>query len=124
MTSMQGGSRTLKADALGRVRTPGIKREEILDEFEKSGLSGVAFAALVGVKYPTLASWVRRRRRKPGAAKPVREVRFLEAVAGNDASATDPAPLELELPCGARLRITGLTQVPLAVALIRGLRPC
>jgi hypothetical protein len=46
----------------------------------------------------------------------------VKAAAGDDALAT--APLELELPCGARLRIAGLKQVPLAVALIRGLRPC
>ncbi len=121
---MKEGSGPLKADALGRVRTPLAKREEVLDEFEKSGLSGVAFAGLVGVKYPTLASWVRRRRGRPGVAKPVREVRFLEAVAGTGARVTAAAPLELDLPCGARLRIAGLEQVPLAVALVRGLRPC
>jgi DNA-binding transcriptional regulator YiaG len=38
------------------------KREEIPDAFEKSGLSGVAFAALTGVKCPTLANWIQRRR--------------------------------------------------------------
>jgi hypothetical protein len=114
----------LKTDVPGRVRTPLARREEILDAFEKSGLSGVAFAALTGVKYPTLANWIRRRRRLTGdsPARPAPEVRFVEAVAGDDALAT--APLELELPCGARLRIAGLKQVPLAVALIRGLRPC
>jgi len=118
----------LKTDVPGRVRTPLARREEILDAFEKSGLSGVAFAALTGVKYPTLADWIRRRRRRGGGvtggspARPAPEVRFVEAVAGDDALAT--APLELELPCGARLRIAGLKQVPLAVALVRGLRPC
>ncbi len=62
MTSMKGGSGPLKTDVPGRVRTPLARREEILDAFEKSGLSGVAFAALTGVKYPTLANWIQRRR--------------------------------------------------------------
>jgi DNA-binding transcriptional regulator YiaG len=52
----------LKRDVLGRVRTPRAKREEILDEFEGSGVSGAEFAELAGIKYPTLASWIRRRR--------------------------------------------------------------
>jgi hypothetical protein len=46
MTAMQGGLRTLKADALGYVQTPLAKREETMDAFEKSGLSGVAFAPI------------------------------------------------------------------------------
>jgi hypothetical protein len=44
----------LKTDVLGRVRTPAVRRESLLDEFERSGLSGQKFAALVGIKYPTL----------------------------------------------------------------------
>jgi len=48
----------LVQDTLGRVRTPPEKREQILDEYERSGMSGAAFAALVGVKYSTLAWWI------------------------------------------------------------------
>jgi transposase-like protein len=122
---MKGGSEPMKGDTLGRVRTPSAKREEILDAFERSGVSGVEFAALVGVKYPTLASWIQQRRRRGGttagtsSAKPVPEVRFLEA-----AVPAGPAPLELELPGGVRLRVTEPAQVPLVVALLRGLGPC
>lgn len=53
----------LVQDALGRVRMPREKREQILNEYERSGMSGVAFAAMVGVKYPTLATWVQQRKR-------------------------------------------------------------
>jgi hypothetical protein len=56
MTSMNDGAELLKRDVLGRVRTPKAKREEILDEFEKSGVSGAEFALLAGIKYPTFAS--------------------------------------------------------------------
>jgi hypothetical protein len=47
----------LKTDKLGRMQTPVARREQLLDEFERSGLSGKKFAAVVGVKYPTLATW-------------------------------------------------------------------
>jgi hypothetical protein len=39
----------LKTDKLGRVQMPAERREQLLDEFERSGLSGKKFAALVGV---------------------------------------------------------------------------
>ena len=42
---------------------PRERREAILDAFERSGMSGAAFARHIGVKYPTLASWVQKRRR-------------------------------------------------------------
>ena len=54
----------LKTDRLGRVRMPAETRELILDRFESSGLSGQGFAAQIGVKYTTFASWVQKRRRE------------------------------------------------------------
>jgi hypothetical protein len=54
-TPTTGGPEPLKADALGRVRTPAAKRAEILAAFERSGVSGVEFAVLVWVKHPTFA---------------------------------------------------------------------
>jgi hypothetical protein len=48
----------LKVDVAGRVWTPRARREEVLDEFERSGMAAAKFAAFVGVKYPTFASWV------------------------------------------------------------------
>jgi DNA-binding transcriptional regulator YiaG len=54
----------LKTDVLGRVRTPQEHREKVLDEFERSGLSGQRFAALAGIKYSTFATWAQKRRRQ------------------------------------------------------------
>ena len=56
----------LKSDGLGRVRTPVARRQSLLEEFEKSGLSGAKFAALAGVKYSTFAGWLHQRRRRGG----------------------------------------------------------
>ena len=52
-TTIQGSDQVLdsdgailKTDEKGRVRTPAARRESLLDEFERSGLSGTKFAAL------------------------------------------------------------------------------
>jgi hypothetical protein len=58
MTNTTLPEELLKSDVLGRVRTPVDRREALLDEFERSGLTGQKFAALVGVKYQTFASWI------------------------------------------------------------------
>ena len=54
---MKGGEVVLKTDGLGRVKTPVARRESLLDEFERTGLSGAKFAALAGIKYQTFAAW-------------------------------------------------------------------
>ena len=53
----------LKVDTQGRVRTSKARRREILDEFEKGGVSAAQFARITGLKYSTLAGWLQRDRR-------------------------------------------------------------
>jgi len=49
MTDMlKAAGAVLKTDGVGRVRTPVARRESLLDEFERSGLSGPKFATLAG----------------------------------------------------------------------------
>ena len=115
---MTGRVEPLKSDKLGRVRTPCAKRDEILDAFERSGVSGVEFARMAGIKYPTLASWIQKR----GRTKATPQVRFLEA----EVPRTLPAipPLDLELPGGVRLQLMNPAQIPLVAQLLRSLGPC
>ena len=112
----------LKADARGRLRIPAEKREKLLDEFERSGLSGTKFAALSGVNYQTFASWVIRRKRegqgmKASASGPD-QVRWLEAMV-QEAAGT--VPVKVHLPGGAWMEVIQSEQVPLAAALVRAL---
>ncbi len=51
----------LKTDVLGRVKHTVEQREKLLNEFERSEVSGAHFAALAGVKYQTFATWVQVR---------------------------------------------------------------
>jgi hypothetical protein len=119
----------LKSDALGRVRTPRQRRGQLLEEFERSGLTGMKFAALVGIKYPTFASWLskRRRDRDPTAntVKAEHSMRWLEAVVEQAQNPGGQSGLVLELPEGGRAQIGNVKQAVLAAALLRALeKPC
>ncbi len=54
----------LSQDAQGRVLVRRERRESLLAEYDRSGMSGVKFAQYVGIKYSTLAYWLQRRRQK------------------------------------------------------------
>jgi hypothetical protein len=54
----------LRADCFGRVTTTREWRAALLAEFDQSGMSGQQFAKWAGVKYPTWASWVQKRRKE------------------------------------------------------------
>ena len=106
------------ADSKGRLRASKEQRRVILAEFERSGISAVAFAQRTGLKYSTFAAWVQRYRR---AKRPVRKspLRLLEAVATQPAPVV--VPLQVQLPGGARLEISEAGQIPLAAALLGAL---
>jgi len=119
----------IKADVLGRMRTSRERREQLLDEFERSGLTGQKFAEVVGIKYQTFATWAQKRRRQRGAypaVKTPKQLRWLEAVVehgqktGGD---KNPLSLVLELPGGARVQINDSKQAALAAVLLRALQP-
>ena len=59
MTSMtEAESSLIKTDTLGRLRTSPERREMLLREFEKSGMSGSELATMIGIKYQTFAGWI------------------------------------------------------------------
>ena len=45
------------------MRTPRERREAFLEEYERSGMSGIVFAKEHGIKYTTLASWIQKKKR-------------------------------------------------------------
>lgn len=133
MITIQTDAVILKMDTLGRVKTPAARREQLLDEFERSGMSGVAFAEFVGIKYQTFATWAQHRRRSrkaaaitkpPVKASEPKQLRWMEAVldqAQPSMMDQNQSPLVLHLPCGARVEIADAKQVTLAAALVRAL---
>jgi|GEM_PF-655014 transposase len=124
----------LKIDTKGRVRTPREKQEEILHEFEASGMTGRQFARHVGIKYPTLMSWVQRRKvERPDSigtatdgVKPERAGfqtrQWIEAVVQDVRTS-----FVVEVAGGLALNIGSENEAKLAAVVLRGLgygRPC
>lgn len=110
-------------DKLGRVQVPPERREAILDEFERSGMTGTAFAERYGIKYQTFASW-RKKRKQAREGEPEEPPRFL-LVEADETTPREPGSdegLEIELAGGARLRIRSREEVAIAAELLRALR--
>jgi len=111
----------IKSDRAGRTRYTAQYKREVLDAFESSSLSAPLFARQCGVKYPTFAAWIARRRRgsSPGpAARPTYPPAFLLAEIGDVSSGE---ALEVRLPGGAVARATGPAQLKLLADLLRHL---
>lgn len=111
-----------RRDRRGRVSWPRQRKEELLAEYERSGLSQAAFARRAGVRYPTFAHWVQERRRSGDGATPAPALspasRFVELrLPATPTSAA--AELSVTLPDGVVLR--GAEPKALA-ALVRALR--
>ena len=139
-TAALPASEILKRDQRGRIWIKPKRREALLDEFERSGLSGAQFARLTGVNYSSFQNWVARRRQKrghgleaPGEKRPTvaepREVRLVEAVVESDGESRGPAPapplpgpsgvgLLVELPGGSRMQIETPVQLQMAAELL------
>ena len=111
----------LKTDSMGRVWTPVDRREALLDEFERSGLSGVKFAALVGVKYQTFIAWTRKRReeRQESGNGSAGGVRWFEATVEPERGESSIVGLRVVLPGGAHLVVRSAGEARLAAELLR-----
>ena len=118
-------TQTSKIDNGKRVRVSPQRREAILDEFERSGLSGAAFAKLHGIKYSTFASWSIKRR-KPNhttcGLPTLAEIIINDEVPAS-ALESPSSSLRIHLPGGAWLQLDGSeAQSKRAVQFLRALQ--
>ena len=102
------GVEILKADQRGRVRMPQAKQEALLRQYDQSGMSAAAFARCVGVKYPTFAGWLQRRRQRTAQSQRggIGEVRWLEAEVATERAGGESAGKAVvvaHLPGGVRV---------------------
>ncbi len=123
----------IKSDCLGRIHVSKEHRENLLDAFDSSGMSGVKFAQHYGIKYTTFASWIQKRRRErdeyPGAS-PKAPGRLLDSLA--EVTLAEPAPamepesspsslVTLKFPNGSSLDISNPEQARVAATLLNNL---
>lgn len=124
MTVMEAGSEILKVDEVGRVRTPSKKREAMLAEYERSGMTGAQFARFVGVRYSTLMYWLQKRRKQAGQSEEGANSRkdhprWLEARVEGDLSPSEE--LVVEMAGGVRMLVSNRTQAALAGEVLRAI---
>jgi hypothetical protein len=127
----------LKLDQRGRVQVPIERREALLDEFERCGVSAFQFARRVGLKYQTFSHWVRKRKEQRKAeqsapvllqAKEPRPVQWIEAEitprGGKEsmASSVVASGVIISLPGGARIEVAHLGQTELVAELMLALQ--
>lgn len=116
----------LKADRRGRLRYTAEQKQALVAAYETSGLSCPRFAALHGVNYQTLVSWLKKRRQ--GASDhPVLRSMVPAELEGPPPRNAAGASMEILLPCGVRLAVHTPAQMNMAATLIRELqkpRPC
>lgn len=128
-------SALIRSDRSGRLLIRAEQRTAILEAFDASSLSGMAFCRQHGLSYSTFATWVQRRRKEnradPASLLRIRQPdkpRFAEVCLGQPAAlATPHSPLRFSLPSGATVEISDPAQIPLLAELLRVLlpaRPC
>ncbi len=122
--SESNGGELLRLDTRGRVRTGRERREMLLAEFDRSGVSGARFARMAGINYQTFCGWLHVRRRaatgKP-ASKGPKPVKWLEAAATTAALPAQAEPLRVQLPGGAWMDLGSPAQLRAAAQLLREL---
>lgn len=96
----------------GRRHAAAARREELLVEFERSGLSAAEFARQQGLTYTTFCGWRKRWQRTKSLPSFVQVE--VAPCAGTD-------ELVIEVGVQARIRINRVGQIALAAALIEAL---
>jgi hypothetical protein len=122
----------IKTDTRGRLRTTAERREFLLDEFERSAMTGRKFADWAGIRYSTFGNWSRARKKLRRAElatttgpENTTGPRWLEAVVKEPTLETQDrlkaGPLIVHGLGGVRLELSDASQIKLAAQLLREL---
>ena len=120
---MEAGAEILKVDEAGRVQMPPGKREAMLTEYDRSGMTGAQFARFVGVRYSTLMYWLQKRRKEAGPGEQADSrpdhPRWLEARVEGEMPKCEN--LVVEVGGGVRMLVGSRTQAALAGEVLRAM---
>jgi len=96
----------------GKRSSAAVRREKLLAEFDRSGLSGAAFARMQKINYSTFCAW-RYQRSKSN------HITFAQVEVTTPAP---PDPLVIELGLHAKLRLSSSAQFELAARFLHHLQ--
>jgi len=108
----------LKLDSRGHVLISPERRAELLEEFDRSGMTGAGFARHYGIKYTTFAHWIRMRKRESLTPKPGPDKKFLLVTGETPPSSS---AIVIELPHGAKVSVTTEREAQLVGTLLRSI---
>lgn len=117
-TSDNSNTSIIKSDRIGRTRYRSEYKAEVLAAYQKSGMSGPAFALQCGIKYPTFASWITKAKAEAFSSSEQSGQSFLIAEIGNPSSAEG---LTVNLPGGATAHIATPDEARLLGILLKAL---
>ena len=117
---MEPSTSIIKSDRIGRNNYSREYREEVLAAFDDSGMSGSAFARQCGIKYPTFASWVTKRRK--AKSDPVSSSLTNSFILAElQEPSLSGSGLQIQLSAQSTVTMTSAEQAPLLAALIKAL---
>jgi hypothetical protein len=117
-------STIIRTGSDGRLRYTPTQRQELLDAFDRSGISAMSFSRQHGIHYQTFIAWLRKRREN-SCSSAVPGPAFAEILLDGPATASPSAALRIVLPCGTVIELASRATLPLALELLSNLRrPC
>ena len=99
----------------------------MLAEYEGSGMSGAEYAEYIGVKYPTFAGWLQRRKAKrpeegkEGEAPAGPSLQWVEAVVEKAPEPSETEGLKIRLRGGEEMTVRNVGGARLAAEVLRQL---
>ena len=108
----------IKSDRVGRPHYTQQFKDEVLAGYDASGMRAPAFAEQCGIKYPTFAGWLAKRKREAAEGSTTPGQSFVLAKF-SDSQQSDT--VRITRPGGAAAELATTTLVPLLAALIKAL---
>ena len=116
-------STIIRTGSDGRLRYSREQRRDLLEAFERGGLSAMAFSRQHGVCYQTFIAWLRKRRES--SVPLTSDAPAFAEVMLRQSAPDSAAALRVVLPCGTVIEVASRAALPLAAELLSTLRrPC